>query len=201
MLLSKGNEKLGILPSFSLPVITTCPGKTPFCERFCYGLKGRFQFQPVKDANERRLDATLRPDFVERMVKEIIKVRSEAIRVHVVGDFYSVEYIQKWIDIAGQLPEIVFWGSTRAWRCDALAPAIKVFRDLKNVFLKASIDPSDLLDPYSCGWNVWSIEGDGLLCRHDQHDVASCYECGRCWKKRDVNISFKLRWKKSAERR
>ena len=194
MLISKGNLKTGTLPGFSLPVITTCPGKTPFCEHFCYGLKGWFTMERIKQVNDERLDATLRDDFVDIIVKEILKTKAPAFRLHVVGDFYTVEYVEKWIEIAKRLPDVIFFGSTRSWRCDFLSEVLKRFRDLPNVYIKASIDPSDDLDPFSCGWRVWSVEGVGLMCPHDYGLVENCAVCQRCWTVKDFDLSLKLRW-------
>jgi len=63
MLISRGNSKLGTLPSFSLPVMVTCPGKTPFCEIYCFGLKGWFTQEKLKEINNRRLDATFKKNL------------------------------------------------------------------------------------------------------------------------------------------
>jgi len=194
MLISRGNLKLGKLPSFSLPAISTCPGKTPFCDRYCYGLKGMFTLQQIKDINERRLDASLKSDFIPIIVKEIRVTGAPAFRLHVIGDFYSSEYIKKWIQIATILYEVNFFGSTRSWRCDFLWESLKEFRDLPNVYMKASIDATDHLEPFSCGWRVWSIEGEGLPCPHDSRLVADCAGCRRCWTQKDADISFRLRW-------
>ena len=194
MLISRGNLKLGSLPSFSLPVITTCPGKTPFCERYCFGLKGEFTMFNVIDSNDRRLDATLKSNFIDIILKEIRRSCAPAFRIHVIGDFYTVEYIEKWIEIAKALPAVIFFGSTRSWRCDFLSEAIKMFRDMENVYMKASIDITDDLDPFTCGWNVWSIEGKGLPCPHDSNFVEDCAACGRCWTRKDTDTSFRLRW-------
>ena len=199
MLISRGNMKTGTLPSFSLPVIVTCPGKTPFCERYCFGLKGRFTLARLKEINDQRLDATLKPEFTDIIVMEISKTRAPAFRLHVVGDFYSVEYIEKWIEIANRLPHVIIFGSTRSWRCEFLAEVMKEFRDLSNVYMKASIDATDNLDPFSCGWNVWSVEGEGQPCPHDYGLVGSCASCKRCWSKRDTNTTFRLRWGKVTE--
>jgi len=199
LLISRGNLKLGVLPSFSLPVITTCPGKTPFCDRYCYGLKGNFILQNVHDANERRLDATLRSNFVEIIVREVRQAKSPAFRLHVIGDFYSEEYIEKWIDIAEQLPIVIFFGSTRSWRCEFLAETLKRFRDLANVYMKASVDLTDSLTPQGCGWSTWSVEGEGLTCPHDEGKVTNCLDCKRCWTRKELNVNFRLRWGKTAE--
>ena len=193
MLISRGNLKIGELPSFSLPVITTCPGMTPFCERYCYGLKGNFNLQNVKDANDRRLEASLRNDFVDIVVKEIRQTKTPAFRLHVVGDFFIVEYVEKWIRIATTLNNVIFFGSTRAWRCDFLSEAVKRFRDMDNVYLKASTDLTDSVHP-CVGWNVWSVEGQGLACPHDEGKVANCFVCKRCWTTKKIDVKFKLRW-------
>lgn len=193
MLISKGNLKIGELPSFSLPVVTCCPGKTPFCDLYCYGLKGNFILTNVKEANERRLDASLRNDFVEIITAEILRTRAPAFRLHVVGDFYCVEYIEKWMQIARNIKPVIIFGSTRSWRCDFLWDTLKKFRDLDNVFVKASIDLTDSAQPCT-GWNTWSVEGPGRVCPHDEGKVANCYECKRCWSIKNLNVMFRLRW-------
>ena len=194
MLISKGNTKLGALPSFSLPVIATCPGKTDFCDRYCYGLKGQFTMEAIKRKNDSRLDATLREDFVDTIVNEIQRLKAPAFRLHVIGDFYLVEYVEKWSDIAGKLPGVVFFGSTRSWRCEFLSKVLKKFRDLPNVYVKASVDLTDTLDPFSCGWRVWSVEGEGIPCPHDFGLAKNCAACKRCWTVKDFDVKFKLRW-------
>ena len=185
---------MGALPSFSLPVITTCPGKTPFCDRYCFGLWGWFSMVDMKRKNDERLAATLADGFVDTIIEEIRKTRAPAFRLHVIGDFYTVEYVEKWITIAKWLPYVIFFGSTRSWRCEFLAEALKQMRDLENVYLKASVDLTDSLDPFSCGWSVWSVEGEGILCPHDHKSVANCAECKRCWTIKDLNVNFSLRW-------
>jgi len=199
VLISRGNLKLGILPSFSLPAITTCPGKTLFCDQFCFGLQGRYKMDNVKRANDRRLDATLRPDFVDTIVKEIRKTRAPAFRLHVVGDFYSVEYIEKWIEIAIQLTTVIIFGSTRSWHCEELRETLKKFRDLQNVYLKASIDLTDTQVMPNCGWRTWSVEGQGVPCPHDYGLVKNCLACQRCWTVKEFDLSLKLRWGKREE--
>jgi len=155
----------------------------------------------IKEKNDQRLDATLQDDFVDTIIKEIRKSRAPAFRLHVIGDFYTAEYVEKWITIAKTLPYVIFFGSTRSWRCEFLAESLKQLRDLENVYMKASIDRTDNLDPFSCGWNVWSVEGEGILCPHDNNLVANCAECKRCWTIKDLNVNFNLRWGRKSEYR
>jgi len=153
----------------------------------------------VIDSNDRRLDATLKSDFIDIIIKEIRQTRAPAFRIHVIGDFYIVEYIEKWIEIAKALPAVIFFGSTRSWRCDFLSEVIKRFRDMENVYLKASVDLTDTLSPLGCGWNLWSVEGKGMTCPHGVGKVASCFVCKRCWTTKELDVTFKLRWGDPAE--
>ena len=190
---SKWNTKLGVLPSFSLPVLETCPGKTEFCSRLCYGLNGRFARQRMREIYQNNLQASKQAAFVDRMVSEILKTEARVFRLHVVGDFYSVKYVEKWIEIANRLPGVKFFGSTRSWRVPRLRDAVERFRDLPNVYLRASIDFSHLDRP-PCSWGVWSIEGEGDPCPHDYGLVENCISCMKCWQTPDSDIRLRLKW-------
>ena len=190
---SRWNTKLGVLPSFSLPVLKTCPGKTEFCSRLCYGLRGRFTHQKMREIYQTNLKASKQADFVERIVREILKTKTRAFRLHVVGDFYSVEYVEKWIEIADRLPDVKFFGSTRSWRVPELRHAVERFRDLPNVYLRASVDFSHSDQP-SDSWGVWTIEGEGDPCPHDYGLVKNCITCKKCWQTKDSDIRLRLKW-------
>ena len=199
MLISRGNMKLGILPAFSLPPGKTCPGKTLFCERYCFGVKGNFILPGVQKSNELRFEASRRDDFVNLMLRELRKVTLPALRLHVVGDFYNEEYTEKWVEIAREVTPLRIFGSTRSWRVPRIAPAVKCLRDLENVYLRASVDFTDDLSPYEDGWKVWSIENGGEPCPHDKNQLKSCYVCGRCWNEKDSSTSFNLRWRMAGD--
>jgi len=189
---SKWNTKLGVLPSFSLPVLETCPGKTEFCSRLCYGLNGRFARKRMKAIYQNNLQASKQAAFVNRMVSEILKTEARVFRLHVVGDFYKDKYIEKWIEIANRLPSVKFFGSTKSWRVLRLRDAVERFRDLPNVYLRASIDFSHLDKP-SYSWGVWSIDGKGDPCLHDYGLVKNCKTCKKCWQTKDSDIRLRLK--------
>lgn len=193
MIISRGNIKLGVLPSFSLPPGKTCPGMTPFCDRYCFACHGRYMMPNVEGSNERRHQISLSKDFVPLMIADLSKVSPPAFRLHVVGDFYSVPYIERWLKIIHRFPDIHFFGSTRSWRVPKLVEAIEEIRDHDNVYLRASIDLTDNLSPGSA-WSTWSVQGPGVPCPHDKGKVKSCYTCGRCWNDKQINTSFELRW-------
>lgn len=113
-LLARGNEKLGAsISSFSLPHGTdsTCPGRTPTCTKLCYVSRYTRRFNIDYKHNQAAANAA---DFVSRMSAEARLVR--VVRVHVAGDFYSPEYVHKWIAIAKRTPGTLFYTYTRSWR-------------------------------------------------------------------------------------
>lgn len=97
--------------TFNLPRTMTCPGRTKICENGCYQaipeemLKGEDRDSLV--VNSRKLNWVLaeQDDFVVRILGEILKWRPKKnqkiiIRIHASGDFYSKEYLEKWMKIA-----------------------------------------------------------------------------------------------------
>jgi hypothetical protein len=50
------------------------------------------------------------------MVAEIIGKKVEVVRIHSAGDFYSREYLEKWIQIAMSLPKVKFYAYTKMVR-------------------------------------------------------------------------------------
>jgi len=193
LLICHGNNKLGELAGWQLPAITTCPGSTSLCRSYCFGLRGFFTQKNVKEANESRLDATFRRDFVDQIVSEIWTRRATTFRLHIIGDFYDSEYIEKWRRIAELCPNTIFFGSTRSWRIEGLADALKRLRDMKNVYLRASSDLTDKLHPCK-DWSEWMINGQGFPCPHDSGKVANCVECKICFSVKTLDITFNLRW-------
>jgi hypothetical protein len=120
-LLSKSNSKLykdGIL-TFGLPAGKTCPGAGA-CKAICYAQKGCYRFKNVKAVQEARLEVTKQDDFARLISLEIFKHKKapKAIRIHDSGDFYSQEYLNKWVLIAHKNPDIIFYAYTKSLDLD-----------------------------------------------------------------------------------
>jgi len=147
----------------------------------------------MKEIHQSNLEASKQADFVERMVCAILKTEATVFRLHVVGDFYSAKYVEKWLEIAARLPDVKFFGSTRSWRVLRLRDAVTRLRDLPNVYLRASIDFTHLDRP-TCSWGVWSIEGEGDPCLHDYGLGGNCITCKKCWQSKDSDIRLRLKW-------
>ena len=135
------NDKLGAhVLSFSLPAPATCLGATETCLRDCYVLKHGSNHHWRKGAYEASYEASLRPDFADKIVAELSAWPGRPLRLHTSGDFYSEDYIRKWVEIARRCPGTVLWAYTRAWRIPGLLGSLQELASLPNVHLWFSLD-------------------------------------------------------------
>ena len=97
--------------TFNLPRKLACPGRTDICARGCYqAISEEMLKEKGRDSQvlySRKLNWFLaeQDDFVERILKEIMRRKPKAdqriiFRIHASGDFYSEEYLKKWMKIA-----------------------------------------------------------------------------------------------------
>lgn len=146
-LLVKGNAKLGDgIWTFSTPRLVTCPGATDACKQVCYG-KAFKRYPNVEKTHNRMLDASKQDDFVEKMVEEIKESGAKIVRIHVLGDFYSLSYTRKWIRIVRSLPDVVFYAYTRSFACPRILPALNDLRTLPNMVLWWAVDKTSTAQP------------------------------------------------------
>ena len=96
--------------TFNLPRKLACPGRTDICARGCYqAISEEMLKEKGRDSQvlySRKLNWFLaeQDDFVERILKEIMRRKPKAdqriiFRIHASGDFYSEEYLKKWMKI------------------------------------------------------------------------------------------------------
>ena len=89
----------------------TCP-MADACIKFCYAKKGAYIWKNVKPAFERRYELTKTDKFIAKINAEIVLKEPEYIRVHDSGDYYSKNYLNKWIEIAKNNPSVKFYSYT-----------------------------------------------------------------------------------------
>jgi hypothetical protein len=91
----------------------TCPMAGP-CINFCYARKGAYIWKNVKPAFEKRYELSKTDKFIIKINAEIILKEPDYIRVHDSGDYYSREYLNKWIEIAKLNPDVRFYSYTNS---------------------------------------------------------------------------------------
>lgn len=121
--------------------MNVCP-KAGACANFCYALNGTYMFRNVRGAHERNLAYVLdhldewknqmieelthkkfRPNGIERLAAYDLQLDGwtewwrisggAAIRIHDSGDFFSVDYLNAWLEIAYRVPDVLFYAYTK----------------------------------------------------------------------------------------
>ncbi len=105
--------------NFSLPAYKTETGKTvcPFakdCIKYCYAQKGNYRFPSVIKGLNKRYELSKTDDFIPMMNATILLERPTHVRIHDSGDFYSIKYLNKWIQIAKDNKNVIFYAYTKS---------------------------------------------------------------------------------------
>ena len=129
--------------AFDLPAYKTKTGKTvcPFakdCIKYCFANKGTFRYPVVINKYENNYKLSKQSNFIQLIQNEIDCKKISHIRVHNSGDFYSKAYLNKWLKLASNNPDIIFYGYTKS---------IPLFKALKTV-------PVNFVFVYSTGSKV-----------------------------------------------
>ena len=127
--------------NFSLPAYKTITGKTvcPFakdCIKYCYAQKGNYRYPSVIKGLNNRYELSKTADFVPKMNATIILERPTHVRIHDSGDFYSIAYLNKWIDIAKANTNVIFYAYTKSIKF--FVDGLLLPKNLKIIFSEGS---------------------------------------------------------------
>ena len=231
---SRGNVKLGHLVNWSLParaviidgkLYVICPGATQWCRENCYARKGHFttltngvpRIQLLYAENLKWSERDDFPDAAISAIRERLwKNEKHLVRLHVSGDFYSVEYVNKWREVIRRMPDVHFYAYTKSWRTNVhegdvedlkeygitaaelnrrngrIYAALKTLKELPNFNLMISTDEYTGPPPASSREagieRTWSP--GGVLCNYQRNGIL-CEKCTWCWNPRSrVNVYF-----------
>ena len=128
--------------NFSIPAFKTKAGKTtcPFaggCQKYCYAQKGNYtRFPIVQELMEQKYLLSKQDNFNTLMNEEIAKKKPTHVRIHDSGDFYSVKYLNKWVTIAKQNKNVIFYAYTKSIKF--FTEGLTVPTNLKIIFSEGS---------------------------------------------------------------
>ena len=128
--------------NFSIPAYKTKAGKItcPFakeCIKYCYAQKGNYtRFPMIQQLMEKKYELSKTENFINLMNKEIKKKKAKYIRIHDSGDFYSVKYLNKWIQIAKDNKSVIFYAYTKSIKF--FINGLKLPKNLKIIFSEGS---------------------------------------------------------------
>jgi hypothetical protein len=141
-LFGKSNTKLGLVLTFSLPAIDTCPGASNLCKELCYAGKGFYLTKSVRGHLARTMEISKRDDFSAIALDLLYrcKWRKKLFRIHPSGDFYDADYTRKWKHIIQHATHYRFWCYTRSWRNPEIEKELVEIAKLPNVKMWYSCD-------------------------------------------------------------
>jgi hypothetical protein len=144
LMLTPGNRKLGgdLIWSFALPSGTSevCVGMTATCQKHCYAVRFSQYRKAAQAKYQRNLELSRLPDFAQRMRYFIVNEDIRVVRNHTGGDYYSVPYARKWLQVIRWLPEVKFYFYTRSWRNPGIRKVIEQMAELPNARVWFSCD-------------------------------------------------------------
>ena len=163
--IAESSNDIYTLYNFGIPAyksdqgLVTCP-MAGQCAKGCYAQAGAYNWSPVKKAYEYRLLQTQKDNFAELLQKELspkIKTAKRqgkqlVIRIHDSGDFYSVKYLRKWLEIIQANPSVIFYAYTK------MVPVFKKLTSLGEI-------PNNFKVIYSEG----GIADKMINCQEDRH--------------------------------
>ena len=167
---------------FNLPSKRTCPGSTAQCRAKCYAKKAETYRPTVLPCRMRNVNATYASSFVNDVVGMFRRKRKSVthFRIHESGDFYNQAYLDKWIEIANQLPDTQFLAFTKSFHLD-------YSRMPSNLTIIWSVWPDSVGVPAS---GRYAYAGE---CGHADmvECVGHCDDCMVCWTV-DCDVHFKI---------
>ena len=157
------------MPCFSLTLEerATCPTD---CQQWanCYGNNMRFAPR-VDHRNPLALMTALEAELREktRLYRKIL------VRLHVLGDFFSLPYAQFWLQMLKALPGLHIFGFTHWSRESEIG---QVMQQMNEVDGRCWMRFSDAGGEMSA-----NVEGEGIQCPEQTGKTHSCMTCGICW--------------------
>lgn len=167
--------------NFSLPPVRSCPGSTKECRKFCYALKSFRRFEAVRNAWDENFEVSKTKDFVRQVNEDIRRSRSiRVVRIHVSGDMYNQEYLDKWIQIAKDNPTYTFYTYTKTvWLDFSKRP------DNLTILLSDDTEKhKDKWDNFDGVSKVGQDEKGWFTC------PGSCVTCNYCFKGNNKRVVF-----------
>ena len=175
-------------PSINLPAVACVTGsklaKVPgtTCHG-CYALKGRYRFQNVKEAMDRRLAALQDSRWVRAMV--VLMKDRKYFRWHDSGDIQSSWHLKRILEVCKQTPSTKHWLPTReAQLLQYLDPNIIP----PNLIIRLSATKVNGAASKSWPWTSTVSTKDKTCAAPNQG--GKCLDCRACWNRDIQNITY-----------
>lgn len=186
--ISKGNEKMGAIPSVSLPACVTCNPDAP-CFAKCYARRLAVRRESVRNAYAHNLEVLQADSRAYWLQVRAAACMVRFFRFHVSGDIPNAEYFSEMVQTARDLPGARFLAFTKQF---------KIVNDFINA---GGVIPENLKIIFS-NWGAWKCEnphalpvceviakGDAFIPEDWKICGGNCTECAcrgvGCWEVRN----------------
>lgn len=164
----KGRWKGMPMYQLTLEERSTCP-KT--CQQWasCYGNNMPFAKRVDSSASSSSLYSLLRSELDTLSKKH---ANGFVVRLHVLGDFFSVRYVRFWIAALVRIPNLRIFGYTHRPKDGTIGKEIQKLNKM-GAWIRWS-DAGDV--PMAA-----NVKGPGIVCPEQTGSTESCTTCGLCW--------------------
>src|SRR5574344_2518423 len=139
---------------FSLPACATCCPNAGKCKMGCYAKKGRMACPTAQNAYYENYDMVVDGSLWKQLDAEITVLECKAerehkqlrIRVHDSGDFFSVEYANRWMDVMRNHPDVVFYAYTKMVNMFKYGSSIKMADNFHYVLSYGGLEDENIQD-------------------------------------------------------
>lgn len=165
--------------SLTLEERATCPTSCHHW-RSCFGNKMQWTDRVAAGA-----------DLEWRLPREIVLLETYhpngfAVRLHVLGDFYSVEYVGLWRDMLARHSALHVFGYTARWQIETDPIAAALHALIADQWERFAVRFSNAPESFKASATI-SIEhplqcpADAIVCPEQIGKTESCSTCALCW--------------------
>lgn len=178
----KGKYTGYTIKALTLTERTTCPSTCNFWNN-CYGnnmpFAHRFEY---KDS------------LVTKIKQEVTELcatkKGLIVRLHILGDFPDVAYVEQWITMLQQHKNLAVWGYTHHPQDSAVGIAIKKLNQLECAHIRWSDQPEETFS--ACSEKLLdSAQGSAVYCPEQLGQAKDCASCTLCWSNKSIKIIWK----------
>lgn len=172
--ITKGRWKGFPILSLTLEERATCPRS---CEQWLTCM-GNSMHLATRYAHGPRLEARIADELAALQARY---PRGFAVRLHLLGDFYSLEYVKFWAMVLRTFPALHVWGYTHRRRGTRIGDAISVLQKTRPD--RFAVRFSDAPNGYRS--IVVASEANvpigTIVCPVETGKTRNCGTCGLCW--------------------
>lgn len=179
--ISKGNTKMGLIPSVSLPT-NVCDKSLP-CYKNCYAKKAERMYSAVRNAYNNNLELFLKaPEEFEKQLLENIPCFG-MFRWFVSGDILNIQFLQMMVRIAKKAKNVKFLAFTKKYAIvnEYIGNNGKIPSNLRIVF--SGWKGLEMNNPYHfpVAWMRDIYDLDERIPKSAMECGGNCSRCGKCW--------------------